>query len=138
MKRLALLCLAAMMLAATVFAPAAIAATGDVEIQSVRLGTGGTAVVTATIECTQGMYYQVYTEARQTTGNRPYNVGGGQYPASGNLATCPTSGQDTFTTTVVGERPFKKGNILVRTQALVCDPYCEYRPQSDFVELRVS
>ena len=121
MKRLALLSFAAMMLAATAFAPVAMAATGDVEIQSVTLGTGGTVDLTGTIECTEGMYYVVYGEVRQTTGNRPYNQGYFQSPETGNYVACQTNGPEAFTATAVGAKPFKKGDVLVRTTAAVCD-----------------
>jgi hypothetical protein len=131
MKRLALLSVFSLMLAATVFAPVAMAQEpGDIDIQSVTLGTGGTAVVTMTIECTQGMQYQVFGEVRQTTGNRPYNTGFFGYPDTGQLALCQTTGTETFSTTVIGERPFRKGTVLVRMQAYVCDPtgLCRYTP----------
>jgi opacity protein-like surface antigen len=130
MKRLVLMSFAAMMLAATAFAPVAMAATGDVEIQSVTLGTGGTVVITGTIECTEGMQYVVYGDVRQTTGNRTYNIGYYQYPETGYYASCQTTGPEPFTATAVGEKPFRKGDVLVRTQAFVCDPtgFCSGAP----------
>ena len=140
MKRLVLLSMVAMMLAATAFAPAAMAATGDVQIQSVTQGTGGTAVVTGTIECTQGWNYNVTAQVWQTTGNKPYNVGEGYYPPNGGWATCSTTGQDTFTITVIGGKPFKNGDVLVRESATVCDQYfytCQYQPMSAFEEFRI-
>src|SRR5829696_2702252 len=139
MKRLALLSFAAMMLAATAFAPVAMADTGDVEIQSVSQGTGGTVVITGTIHCYQGYPYQVFAEVWQTTGNKPYNVGYGQYPPDGSSAICSTSGQDTFTITVIGQKPFKNGAVLLRTSSFACDPFtgCRYSPWSSFEEFRI-
>ena len=139
MKRLALLSLAAMMLAATAFAPAAMAETGDVEIQSVTMGTGGTVVITGTIDCYQSYPFQVYAEVWQTTGNKPYNVGYGQYPPNGGYAYCSTSGQDTFTITVIGQKPFKNGAVLVRSSSFACDPFtgCRNSPLSAFEEYRI-
>jgi hypothetical protein len=141
MKRLALLSLAALMLAATAFAPVAMAQElGDVEVQSATLGTGGTAVLTGTIQCTEGWQYRVYAELRQTTGNRPYNFGFDAYPDQGGpYATCQTTGPETFTITVAGERPYKKGAALVRTTAEVCEPsfsFCQ-SARSDFQELKI-
>jgi hypothetical protein len=141
MKRLVLLSLAALMLAATVFAPAATAQEpGDADIQSVTLGAGGTAVLTGTIQCTEGWQYRVYAEAWQTSGNRPNNSGSGEYPKDFSpLATCQTSGPETFTITVVGERPFKKGTVWVRERSVFCPPLsaCDFHPLSDFKELRI-
>jgi hypothetical protein len=140
MKRLALLSFAALMLAATVFAPVAMAQEpGDVELQSATLGTGGTVVITGTIQCTEGWLYSIYVEARQTTGNRPYNSGSWFYPDNGS-GTCQTSGPETFTVNIVGSKPFKKGTVLVREQTNWCTPdasFCETRPLSDLVELRI-
>jgi hypothetical protein len=38
-----------------------------------------------------------------------------------DFGTCPSSGEATFTTTVFGERPFKKGTVVVRATGSVCD-----------------
>ena len=120
MKRFALLSVAALMLASAVFAPAAVAQEyGDVEIQSVTLGTGGTADVTATIECGTGLRYQVLLEVRQTTGNRPYNVGKAEYPRQ-QVTSNTCQGTETFTVTVVGERPFT-GGLLMSGRRSTCD-----------------
>ena len=140
MKRLVLLSMGALMLAATVFAPVAMAQEpGDVEFQSATLGTGGTVVITGTIQCTEGWEYKIYVEAWQTTGNRPYNMGSDEYPEYfSGLGLCQTS--ETFTVTIIGSKPFKKGTVLVREQTNWCTPdasFCETRPLSDFVELRI-
>jgi hypothetical protein len=139
-KRLVLLSSAAMMLAATVFAPVAVAQEpGDIDIQSVTLGTGGTAIVTGTFQCAEGMQYYIFGEVRQTTGNRPYNVGSISYPDENEWLFCQAAGPETFTTTVVGQKPFKKGDVLVYTQAYTCDTFvgtCEYTPRF-YEELRI-
>jgi hypothetical protein len=137
MKRLALLSLAALMLAATAFAPVAMAQEpGDVEFQSATLAAGGTAVLlNGTIQCTEGYRYQIDAQAWQTTGNRPYNIGSGFY----GEGACQTTGPETFTVTVIGERPYKKGTVLVREATTWCAPLteCEFRPFSAFQELRI-
>jgi hypothetical protein len=141
MKRLALLSFAALMLAATVFAPVAMAQEpGDVELQSATLGTGGTVDVTGTIQCTEGWEYKIDVEAWQTTGNRPYNSGSDEYPEDfSGLGLCQTNGPETFTVNIVGSKPFKKGTVLVRERTFWCPPLsaCDIRPFSDFVELRI-
>jgi hypothetical protein len=119
MKRLVLLSMVALMLASTVFAPVAVAQEpGDVDIQSVTLGPEGTAIVHGTIECTEGLQYVVTADLRQTTGNRPYNTGGGSYPDTGQFTTCQTHGPEPFTITVIGQKPFKKGDVLVSYRAI--------------------
>ncbi len=108
MKRLALLSLAALMLAATVFAPAAMAQEpGDVDIQSVTMGPGGSLIVTGTIECLAGEYYSVTIDVRQKQGNK-YRTG-----SNYTEGTCATTGPETFTLYVFGETPFKKGTVVV-------------------------
>jgi hypothetical protein len=120
MKRLVLLSVGALMLAATVFAPAGMAQDTAVDITSVTLGTGGTVNVSGTIQCTEGDTYTGFVEVRQTTGNRPFNRGENSFPdfVPGE---CSGEAQD-FTTTVVGEKPFKKGTALVSGGVTVCDP----------------
>ena len=120
MKRLVLLSVGALMLAATVFAPAVMAQEPVVDITSVTLGTGGTVNVSGTIQCTQGDQFSLFVDVRQTTGDPPYNFGQGTFPdfVPGE---CSGEAQD-FTTTVVGEAPFKKGTVLVTGGATVCEP----------------
>ena len=121
MKRLALLSMAAMMLAATVFAPAVMAQEAIVDITSVTLGTDGTVNVSGTVQCTQGDQFSLFVDVRQTTGNRPYNWGESVYPDFGPRE-CSGEVQD-FTTTVVGQqKPFKKGTVLVSGGVTVCEP----------------
>ena len=119
MKRVVLLSVGALMLAATVFAPAVMAQEGVVDITSVTLGTGGTVNISGTLQCTQGDRFNVYVAVRQTTGHHPYNFGEGVYPET--LVECSGEAQD-FTTTAVGAAPFKKGTVLVSGVLQVCDP----------------
>jgi hypothetical protein len=120
MKRLVLLSVGALMLAATVFAPVAMAQEAVLDIQSVTLGTGGTANVSGTIQCPAGNLWQASVEIRQTTGNRPFNNGSGRFPDTGTVE-C-SGGEDAFTINTIGERPFKKGNVLVTSGATACEP----------------
>jgi hypothetical protein len=74
MKRLALVSVAALMLAATLFAPRAQALVDPVE--SVTLGPGGVLIVTGTVECPEvgelpGV--QLRLEVIQPKGNHPAN-----------------------------------------------------------------
>ena len=119
MKRLVLLSVGALMLAAIVFAPAAMAQEGQIDITSVTLGTGGTVDVSGTIQCTAGAQYSGEVVVRQTTGNRPFNRGADFFPQDG-FTTC-TGEPETFNVTVVGGKPFKKGTVLVNAAAQVCD-----------------
>jgi hypothetical protein len=137
MKRLVLLSVGALMLAATVFAPVAMAQEGVLNFTSVTLGTGGTVDVSGTFQCPEGDQYSVFAEVRQTTGNRPYNSGTGNYPNS-VLATC--SGEpDAFTFQVIGVKPYKKGTALVSGGFQVCDSetgFCSFG-RTPFEEFRV-
>jgi hypothetical protein len=80
MKRLVLLSVGALMLAATGFAPTAMAQEAEIDITSVTLGTGGTADVSGTIQCTAGERFAVTVDVRQAKGNHPFNVGRGFSP----------------------------------------------------------
>jgi hypothetical protein len=61
MKRLALLSVVALMLASAVFAPVALAQEpGEVDIQTVTLGPGGSLHVTGTIVCEPGAEYAIF------------------------------------------------------------------------------
>ena len=55
MKRLALLSVVTMMLASAIFAPVALALeSGEVDVQSVTLGPGGSVTVTGSFQCVRG------------------------------------------------------------------------------------
>jgi hypothetical protein len=124
MKRLALLSVIVMMLAATVLAPVAMAqAAGEVDVQEVRLGPQGSVIVSGTIQCTEGRYYFVSVTVRQRSQGNTYNLANEQ--ASGQ---CATTGPTAFTITMFGERPFHRGPAAVSwfagvsDEPFVCDP----------------
>ena len=135
MKRLVLLSVGALMLAATVFASVAMAQEGTLDITSATLGTGGSVDVSGTIQCTAGAQYFVQVGVRQTTGNRPYNTGSGSYPVF-QPATC-TGEPEAFTITVFGGKPFKKGTVLVNGFAQVCDTDSCTFPEAPNEEFRL-
>ena len=122
MKRLALLSVVALMLASAVFAPVAMAQElGDVEIQTVTLGPGGTLQVTGTIVCVAGHDYGISLDARQTQGNQPVKFAQGRT----NTVICQTTGQETFTVDLLpaqGSKPIRKGEVVVSGSGFVCGP----------------
>jgi hypothetical protein len=122
MKRLALLSVVALMLASAVFAPVAMAQElGDVEIQTVTLGPGGTLQVTGTIVCEPGHDYDIFLEARQTQGNQPVKFAQGRT----NTVICQTTGQETFTVDLLpeeGSKPIRKGEVVVSGSRFMCGP----------------
>src|SRR5687767_1307767 len=96
MKRLALLSVVTMKLASAVFAPVAMAQeVGEVDVQSVRLGPGGSVIVTGTIECVEGYISDVNVTVRQRSGqdfNRVVVFDNPPRP-------CETTGPQAFTIT---------------------------------------
>ena len=110
------------MLASAVFAPVAMAQElGDVEIQTVTLGPGGTLQVTGTIVCEPGHDYDISLDARQTQGNQPVKFAQGRT----NTVICQTTGQETFTVDLLpeeGSKPIRKGEVLVSGSGSVCGP----------------
>jgi hypothetical protein len=121
-KKLALLSASALMLASMVFAPIAMAQElAEVDVVSVTPGPGGSATVTGTIQCGPGSFWSVELAVRQARGMSGYNAG-----FDFVSGTCPSSGEATFTTTVFGERPFKKGTVVVRATGSACEEFtCE-------------
>jgi hypothetical protein len=136
MKRLALLSVVSLMLVSAIFAPVAMAQVpGEIDVQSVTLGPGGSVTVTGTIQCVEGQQYEAYVTVRQrTSGNIILR---GDVQASG---ICPTTGPVTFTGTTFGrtgqdsiEKPFHKGRASVQTFGRICAPEgfpCEPAQQS--------
>jgi hypothetical protein len=127
-KRLVLLSLAALMLVATVFAPAAMAQEpGEIDVQSVTLGPGGSVTVTGTIECVEGYHYQGGVDVTQLTG-KVYNY---TFVSAdgGSVKRCETTGPKAFTATAFSQRPFHKGEVTIRQRGYWCLPdlsSCEY------------
>ena len=120
MKRFALLSVVALMLAAAVFAPVAMAQEpGDVDITSVTRGPAGSLHVEGTIICLQGHSYDIFLEARQTQGNQPSRIGGG---GTGTLF-CNFSGLQPFSVDVFpnqGSKPFRKGEVVLSKFSSIC------------------
>jgi hypothetical protein len=123
MKRFALLSVVALMLASAVFAPVAMAQEpGDVDVQSVTLGPGGSLHVTGTIECIEGHQYDIFLEARQTKGNQPVKFGTG---GTNQTLFCQTTGPESFTVDVFpaqGSKPFRKGEVVLSKFRFLCGP----------------
>jgi hypothetical protein len=124
MKKLALLSVV-LMLASAVFAPVALAQEpGEVDVQSVTLGPGGSVTVTATVECVEGQAYDAFVTVRQRTSGNVFLVTSG-----GESGVCPTTGPVAFTFTEFGQvgsegvqKPFHKGQAVVSTFGRTCDP----------------
>jgi hypothetical protein len=111
MKRVALLSVFSMLLAAAVFAPVALAqeaAPGEVDVTSVTLGPGGSATITGTIECVEGSFYQAGVMLRQRAGNSYKSAQVDYY------GTCATSGPEAFTAAGFSDRPFHKGPAVIQ------------------------
>jgi hypothetical protein len=127
MKRLALLSVVALMLASAVFAPVAMAQTtpGEVDIQTVTLGPGGSLHVTGTIVCEPGAEYALFLEARQTQGNQPVRFGEGSTPFTVDCQTTTGLALETFTVDVLpgpGSKPFRKGEVTLSGGRFYCGP----------------
>ena len=139
MKRLALLSAVALMLASAVFAPVAMAQVpGEVDVQSVRLGPGGSVTVTGSFQCVEGQQYSWYVDIRQNTSGNVFLYANGQ-----NSGICQTTGQLMFKFTDFGrvtggdgpQKPFHKGPAVVNTSGQICTPEgfpCE--PRQDSIE----
>jgi hypothetical protein len=129
MKRIALLSVFSLMLASAIFAPVAMAQVpGEVDVQSVTLGPGGSVTVTATIQCVEGQLasFADVTVRQRTSGNVFLIASGGTDPQQ---QICPTTGPLEFTFTDFGqvsgdgpEKPFHKGQAVVSTSGSICAP----------------
>jgi len=118
MKRFALLSAVALMFASAVFAPVAVAQeAGEVDVQSVTLGPGGSVTVTGTIECVEGYYYYGNVDVRQKTGGNVYNTLGLNFNGY-----CETSGPTAFTASGFSDRPFHRGPATVRASSTLYPP----------------
>ena len=148
MKRLALLSVFSLLLASAVFAPVAMAqvAPGEVDVQSVRLGPGGSVTVLSTIQCVEGqLVNSAYVEVRQRTSGNVFLIAGGGVDSQQQI--CPTTGPLEFTFTAFGgisggdgvQKPFHKGQAVVQTFGWICAPEgysCEPQ-QKGFEEVRI-
>ena len=125
MKRLALLSAVSLMLAASaIFVPVAMAQqAGEVDVQSVTLGPGGSVTVEGTIECIEGYFYSADVDVRQRTSGNVYNVG--DIFTNG---TCAETGQQYFQATGFGRvgdnigKPFHRGPAVIQPRSTLCDP----------------
>ena len=132
MKRLALLSAVSLMLAASaIFAPVAMAQElGEVDVQSVKLGQGGSVTATGTIQCVEGYFYSASVLVRQKTNGNDINQAWSQVDA----VRCVTTGPQAFTTTpafgTVGEvsKQFRKGPATIQSSGVItCPDYtCAY------------
>ena len=101
---------------------------GEVDVQEVNLGPGGSVTAAGTFECVEGYFYSVDVEVRQTTSGNVYNLV--QVFTTG---TCATTEQIAFTTNQSTEivEPFHKGPVTIRPILTLCAPdgsLCEFRP----------
>jgi hypothetical protein len=123
MKRLALLSVFSLLLVSAVFAPVAMAQeSAEVDVQSMRLGPGGSVTVSGTIECIEGYNYNATALVRQKTSGNVINRA--QVDASGS---CATSEPTAFTVTGFGrvgelEKPFRRGPATVQTFGTLFPP----------------
>jgi hypothetical protein len=129
-KKLVLLSVAALMLAATVFAPAALAHhLGDVE--SVTLGPGGSVTISGTVQCIEGGTSQVDVVVLQSRGFKPYNTA-----SYFEFIECESTGPVSFTSGhEFAQSPFRKGKATVREEFFVCNSTCEL--ERTFEEIRI-
>jgi hypothetical protein len=118
MKRLALLSVFSLMLV-TVFAPIALAQeTGEVDVQSVTLGPGGSVTATGTIQCpAQGYHYFGQVDVRQRTSGNVYNV-----VSLGFSGTCEDTGPTAFRVSGFSDKPFHRGPATVQAASSVYEP----------------
>ena len=144
MKRLALLSVASLMLASAVLAPVALAQEpGEVDVQSVTRGPGGSVTVNGTIQCVEGQQYDWGVTVRQRTSGNVFLVAG-----VGQGGTCPSTGPLEFTFTTFGrvggfdgpEKPFHKGQATVQTFGRLCSPdFSSCTPTQESIEqVRIS
>src|SRR5215208_2303618 len=110
MKRLALLSVVSLMLV-TVFAPVALAQqTGEIDVQSVTLGPGGSVTVTGTIQGpAEGYHYYGDVVVRQRTGGNVYNTLDLSFSG-----TCEAAGPNAFTVSGFSDKPFHGGQPQCR------------------------
>ena len=118
MKRFALLSVVSLMLASAVFAPVAMAQeeVGEVDVQSVSLGPGGSVIVTGTFQCFQDWNYSANINVRQRSGNGYNQVG---FQIHGR---CNGSEPIPFTVSGFSDKPFHGGKATVQTDSFLNDP----------------
>jgi hypothetical protein len=135
MKKITLVSVAALLLAATVFAPVAQAQQlGNVE--SVTLGTGGSVTITGTVQCVEGGASSLEVTVRQSRGYKPYNTAG-----YFEFINCESPGPISFTSgplfSEFPARPFKKGKAIVDARFVVCPPETGCEVERTIEETRI-
>ena len=124
MKKLALLSVTALLLASSVFAPAAQAqGPGDIDIQSVTLEPNGPWTITGTIQCTEGGSYSLQAgivvgfnpEKKHLKNKKPISL-----TATEDFGDCVTTGPQSFTTFLVPIPVTEKDKLWVAAQGRVC------------------
>ena len=119
MKRIALLSVFSLMLASAIFAPVALAQVpGEVDVQSVTLGPGGSVTVTGTIQCpAEGYHYFGQVDVRQRTSGNVYNT-----VSLGFSGTCGDTGPTDFTASGFSNKPFHRGPATVQASSSIFTP----------------
>jgi hypothetical protein len=124
MRRLIAPLAAVLVLAA---APSALAShTTSVHVEKVKLGPGGSVIVTVTVGCTAGYSVGGFMTVRQSRGFQPYNVAN-VFLESDPFApalTCAEDGPLTLTTEpAFGQAPFRRGKgASTESMITVCSP----------------
>jgi hypothetical protein len=135
MKKITLVSVAALLLAATVFAPVAQAQQlGNVE--SVTLGTGGSVTITGTVQCTEGGISFVDVTLLQSRGYKQYNRA-----FYFEVISCESTGPIFFTSgplfSEFPSRPFRKGKAVVDARFDVCPPESGCEVERSIEEIRI-
>jgi hypothetical protein len=96
---------------------------GEVDVQSVRLGPGGSVTVTGTIECVAGYSAIPNVEVRQRTSGNVNNVA----QVGTGYIMCETDGPTAFTASGFGrvgelETRFRRGPATIRPNGLIISP----------------
>jgi hypothetical protein len=132
MKRFAFLSVFSLLLASAVFAPVAMAQeVGEVDVQSTRLGPGGSVTITGTIECVEGYFYQAGVMLRQRTSGNVYNTAQVDY-----YGTCETTGPQAFTATSFSDRPFHRGPATIQPFSYIWDTGTSWQGAVEAVHIR--
>jgi hypothetical protein len=135
MKKMTLVSVAALLLAATVFAPVAQAQElGNVE--SVTLGPGGSAIITGTVQCIEGGGSNVGVTLRQSKGYKQYNTAF-YFESIGCASTGPFSFNSGPLFSEFPARPYKKGNAVVEAEFFVCSPVSGCEVERTIEEIRI-
>jgi hypothetical protein len=107
-----------------------------VEVNSARLGPGGSVILSGTIECPQGSSYDVGGLIRQRSGKR-YNQAYIEF--SSVSGECSGGPQEWVSSPSFGEGPFHSGRAVADVTGSIFDPYTwDFSSERDIQELRVT